>query len=415
MHAAPLRYVIYPMADCAAMKQEDLEDGGPADGHGEESRPLLRGAAAKVFDLEDLRSRAAAKPTLDDWTYVEFENLPGWMVLRNIAAAMLQVAVVLGAYFFMQSSGHHFTPHCTKYHGPDIIEFSTKKEKLNAYACYATTLSFWTYPIVCPMIVIAVYWKNLLDKRLFYECLLNRIFLRYANKSYLCSPTFWFMLVYLATGLSSIFYIRESPAWSVRPLQELIFGLLAYLSPIFAFLIVLFSHWSANSHLVSLPQFVLRDHHKAVQLLNSCTFLRATEFRYAFWAAERLLERVQYEERMSFDLNTSEFMRLVLDQHEGQLDGKLSFWNEIECSCRCWRPYWVTQVLYLDCVRDWRSWRFRFFSGFYDVFMFAAVLVFLWSFAYTVQKFVAFQGAPPLDLLPPPEEVWERMRRNAGH
>lgn len=165
---------------------------------------------------------------------------------------------------------------------------------------------------------------------------------------------------------------------------------------------------------MSLPQFVARDRVKAVELLNSCTFLRAPEFRLAFWAAEELLQRRQDEDRVSLQLNTSELMRLILDQHERRSIHGVSFWNEIECSCRCWRAYWVTQVLYFDCLSDWRSWHFRFWACFYQLFMFAAVIIFLWSLTCTVQQFVAIQGAPPLDLLPPPEEVWSSVRGRAG-
>mmetsp|Transcript_66807 Transcript_66807/g.150869 ORF Transcript_66807/g.150869 Transcript_66807/m.150869 type:complete len:419 (-) Transcript_66807:69-1325(-) len=414
------------------MKQDRHDDAESAGEVDEEAQPLLKGhtglagdsfesvGTSSAFtkehgrlaiDITSLRTRAAQQPKLEDWNYFERENQPSYMVLLGITAAFVQVTVVLGAYFFVQSSGQNFTPHCRTYHGPDIAKFELEQGKLKAYACYVTTFCFWTYPIMCPLVVIAVFWKNLLDKRLFYECLLNRIFICYSSTPHLASPTFWFLVLYLACGMSCIVYVRVSPAWSMRPLEELIFALLAYLSPIFAFLVVLFSQWSVNWHLVSLPKFVERDHGKAIELLNSCTFVKANDFRIAFRAAESAIRRLRDEDRLKPELNTAELLRLVLDQHERRDRSLSTRWSDMDCSFGCVRCYWVAEVLYFGALKDGRSWRFRFFARLYVLFIVVAIVLFVWAMAFTVQQFIAFQRASVLDLLPSPEKVWNNMKQ----
>lgn len=392
------------------MKHDDPEQPPAALQQADETRPLLKKEySRKIFEIEEIRIRARAEPKLDDYDYVEWENLPGYMVLHSIASAMVQVMVVLGAYFFMQSSGHDFTPQCRMvYYGLNMDKFSTDQEHVKAYLCYATTFSFWTYPITCPLAVIAVYWKNLLDKRLFYECLLNRIFLGYSSVSALVSPVFWFLVIYLACSLSSVWYIKNTLAWQSKTLTDLIFGLLAYLSPIFAFLIVLFTHFSANANIVTLPKYMERDREKATKLLNSCIYMSASDFCIAFRRSEKLLEQLNHEARVTAELNTPELMYLIRDQHERR--GEVSFLEQVDCSCRCWRIYWVAEVLWAECLVDWRSWRFRFFAGVYILFMVLAILIYLYAMVYTVHRYVVFQGEVAQDFLPSPERVWDSMK-----
>lgn len=362
--------------------------------------------AKSILDIEDLRDRVAAKEKLEDYTYFEFRNLPAYMVFQSVSAALVQVMVVTGAYYFMQTTGTDFTPQCKRYHaGVDMSKLGTDKTRMNAYGCYVTVFAFWTYPLCCPLVVIGVYWKNLLDRRLFYECMMNRIFLCYPTMSYLHSPLFWFLLTYLACGLSAIFYIKDSPTWEVKPFHDLIFGIFAYLSPITAFMIVLFTHFSANADIVTLPNFIEHDREKAVALLNECVYIRDKDFRIAFRRAEALIEKLETESRITPTLTTPELLRLVLDQHEKRTG--VSFFEQVDCdACRCYKAYWVTSVLYMECLNDWRAWRFRFFARFYMAFMVLALLIYVYSLLYTVHKVVGIQQADPHDIIPAPEKIY---------
>ena len=53
--------------------------------------------------------------------------------------------------------------------------------------------------------------KNMLDARLYYECLLNGILLDYKNASYVYSPAFWLLILHGGLGVSCLFYIRSAP------------------------------------------------------------------------------------------------------------------------------------------------------------------------------------------------------------
>merc|ERR1719183_612538 len=166
----------------------------------------------------------------------------------------MNVAVVLGAYFFLQSAGFSMTPHCSEWALHDVPRSSWRRWK--EYLCYISTACFWTFPIICPFAIFMLFLKNLLDKRLFYECLFNKIFLLQRSSSYMTSPTFWFMIIYFLLGMSQLFFFQKQAGVNYK---ELAFGVLAYLSPIVSFLLLLFGNWSVNRLIVPLPVFIERD------------------------------------------------------------------------------------------------------------------------------------------------------------
>merc|ERR1719272_1507242 len=86
--------------------------------------------------------------------------------------------------------------------------------------------------------------------------------------------------------------------------KEVVFGMLAYFSAVGAFLFKLFSQWSVNAQIISISNFVYRDHAAALDLMSKCTFVSAEDFEASWGHVEELFEEMHSEERMIPSMST---------------------------------------------------------------------------------------------------------------
>jgi len=391
----------------------------PDDGTRDEEAPLLKTTSSaspyKAVDIEELRQKVSSKYPLDDHTYLEMENNPEYMVLTSVVNAVVSIVIVLGAYWFVIAAGDRITPMCQPYARPDLPIYSFSKAKMHSNWCYSSTYCFWTYPIVCPLAVIWVNWKNLLDKRIFYECLLNRIFLVQSRVSQISSLSFWFLITYGLLALSTVHFmsvaqnrLESNHYWKYK---EVVFGMLSYVSAVAAFLYMLFCQWSVNAQIISLSNFVYRDTSAAVALMNEVTFVPVDDFEASWDRVEELYETLKVDERINPDMNTPELLQLTMDMHMKWKDHQASFMDRICSCCGIFLPrrYWAYRLLWFEQLKDTRSWHFRFCIRFYALFMAVSIAMFIWGMIYTTIHYIHFQHSAtmPSELkkLPAPHEA----------
>lgn len=363
----------------------------------EEARPL-RELNVEEFDLDDLRRRARSTELELDEDVEEkllgIQNRPWFLVVYCIAMACVNGSTVAGAYFFLIVAGDTITPRCYAFHDHSdaFVPGDPNSETWSEHLCNISTFCFWTYPVIGPLVVVFVFWKNLLDARLYYECLMNKILLDFRPYAYVYSPTFWFIVLYGLTACCSLIYIKSASASKGETYRDLIYGLLAYFTPVGVFLFVLFSEWTVDWNVVSLHRYCHGDKKKAADLLSRGVFVPEDDFIRAYEAATDLL--VRYAEEKSLDpveLTTPEFFRLVLDAYEkGAVPP--SPW----CSClKIFNSYWVNRVIFCKHLRDPRSRSFRSWSWIYTLFIVIASLAFIWTMVHTAQDLMLFQRAIP--------------------
>lgn len=382
----------------------------------DEKRPLRSAINAQSFDLAALRTKVNAREEINEYAVLEVENNPEYCVLLSIANAVFAVMIVLGAYWFVIAAGDKVTPKCKPYGRPDLPIYSLSKDKLYENLCYSTTYCFWTYPIWLPLAVIWVNWKNLIDKRIFYECLMNRIFLVQSRVSFLTSAGFWFLIVYGVLAVGAVHFMKIGKGqhdgntyWKYR---ELVFGMLAYFTAVAAFLYKLFSQWSVNNQIISLSNFAYQDSTAAVDLINSCTFVDVADFEASWERVEELFDELKTKERITPELNTAELLQLTFEMHEKWKEHEPSAMEQMrECCGHCFFPkkYWVNRFLYFAHLADVRSWHFKFCIRFYKAFLCISVILWAWGMFYTTSQYLMFQnpGVMPehADYIPAPHEA----------
>jgi len=423
-HRLKARQYAWPMS--SSIKKEMKKPGdskNPFEGTKDVEAPVPKSSSAssKHVDIEALREKVNSKYPLDDYTYLEMENNPEYMVLTSVVSAVVSIVIVLGAYWFVIAAGDRITPLCKPYSRPDLPIYSFTKAKAQENWCYSSTYCFWTYPILCPLAVIWVNWKNLLDKRIFYECLLNRIFLVQSRVSHVSSLSFWFLITYGLLALSTVHFmsvvqnhLEHNHYWKYK---EVVFGMLSYVSAVAAFLYMLFCQWSVNAQIISLSNFVYRDTSAAVALMNEVTFVPVDDFQAAWEHVEELYETLKNDERINPDMNTPELLQLTMDMHSKYKDQETTIMDRIRGCCGIVflpKRYWAYRLLWCEQLKDTRSWHFRFCIRFYALFMALSVAMFIWGMIYTTIHYIHFQKglvvSGELKSLPAPHEAGDIAR-----
>lgn len=356
-----------------------------------ERRPLL---TYRDLNLEGLAARAPEAERGEE-KFLEWENRPWYMVGFNMCMAMVNVSTILGAYFFLRSVGNRITPRCYVFKDEKLgltdLPDDPNDEHWNGMLCDLCTFCFWTYPLVCPMAVVWVYSKNLLDARLYYECLMHGVILDLRNSSYLFSPLAWLLFLHGSLAVAAVHFIRISSDLAKIGDEPLAFGLLAYFLPVFAFLVVALCHWSVKWYTVPVGKFVENDHKGGIKLLDRCTFIEETNFRDAFEAITETLDEAPVP---VVPLKTPEWLRLIAEAASRRVS-RPSRWCGGDC-----RAYWVYRLLFSKYLKDGRAREFRLWSTLYGIFLFVCFILFLVSFLITAVDVMHFERVMPGDVLP---------------
>mmetsp|Transcript_21273 Transcript_21273/g.51458 ORF Transcript_21273/g.51458 Transcript_21273/m.51458 type:complete len:389 (+) Transcript_21273:98-1264(+) len=168
------------------------------------------------------------------------ENVPrAWfLTLVMLGMSIIHFATPLAALGVLFAGEKEMTPMCYKYEDPVMF-----------YACLSTGFCLWTFPVVAALTVVFVYAKNLLDSRLFYRMMGHDVLMQFQSfKQQVFTNKFVaFTICYGCLGLCSFFFHREGSV--IGHLMRNV----AYLVPIGTFFYLLYSKWSTNAHVISLP------------------------------------------------------------------------------------------------------------------------------------------------------------------
>lgn len=215
------------------------ESGAPAEGM--EVKP-------KSKELPKVESEQTA-----DEERVEIPQ-PWLLALLTVAMSLMTSITVVGSLFFLLAAPEKVSPHC--YAHTEIVTRGF---------CTASTLAFWTYPVVCCLFVVLVYAKNLVDQRTYYEFLLHKVVIGYGRVQAWKQPVVLALLFYAILAFSALVWYHYS---QTEPAVAHVYSSLAYITPIISFLAVIFTQWSIQGKLITLPNF-LSDYDWAVEHLNS--------------------------------------------------------------------------------------------------------------------------------------------------
>lgn len=366
--------------------------------------PLLREGGHAQTDVLVAHSR---RQLLQVSRYVN-ANLPWLMSVRNTIQWVITAFTVSGSYFYLRTSWKMFTPKCWEY-----------ELKLHSFACHTTGLCFWTFPLLCVMIVIITFWRHLYESRLYYECLLHRILMNYDNEATFQSPVTWTFMIYGLLAVSVIWFAHPSPLDD----KPLIMGLIVYTSPLVSFFMVFMGLWQVEGQLIPLPKFYEADPKLAQEVLSQSVYATDKCLRVAFEEVEEALARKESAEAMTsgkyFDLlfeaiktETSKSMKSrKLDVEENCTDRFLARLgmervDEYGYGDQASRPefftwahalrkrdWWVHRLLFSQHFKDERAVSFRSWARAHNIFASLCFLCVLEVYISTITDWFKDQRA----------------------
>lgn len=206
---------------------------------------------------------------------------PWYLALLTAAMSAMTSITVAGALFFLLAAPEKVSPHCY-----------TRTNKVTRMLCTASTVCFWTYPVVCCLFVVLVYAKNLVDQRLYYEFLLHKVVIGYGRVKAWKLPIVLMLLLYALCAFSAL--VWQLTYWHGMSQSQIevshVYSSLAYITPIISFLAVILAQWSIQGKLVTLPNF-LDDYHWAVKHLNASRCYYVDDIHAGYRALEMALEK----------------------------------------------------------------------------------------------------------------------------
>lgn len=332
-------------------------------------------------------------------------NSPWWIFFSSCLNAGLNLLAVSGAFFFVMASWEDIMPSCWKHEGASSAA---------DFMCHATTFCFWTYPIICPMVMVLVIWRNVLQTRLYYECLLNEMLVDFESSA-ATNPGVWFILLWGLLAFGMVFF-ENSPL----PMTKFVFSLLAYWAPIITFLMFLFKNWSIENFLIPLPCYCSTDPEYAGKVFHHACKCFVPE-SYMQLAFINMSERFGMENGKPKD--TSEFFGTLKEEIIKEMEAcgglseyetyvpesmvkplglverppyrsrfsKISRPEVLTMSYNLIHGYWVSNVLFSGFLKDARSACFRLWAYAFLFIVFLSAMMFAFFMVRTTATFMVWE------------------------
>lgn len=183
---------------------------------------------------------------------------------KSVSTMALQATGIFGAYAFLVSQQDVMFPQCEKH---AIIAKLMGHKEGEGYICHTTAWFLWNFPLVCCMVIpFYQYWRYC-DKRLYYECLRNKILLNFVPENFFTSPAIIFMTFWLLGGMSTLLFSnRDTPEeW-----RNTLIVLVPFLLPVAQFYLTMYLTWDIKYFLITLANFADEDAEWAEKHLGEC-------------------------------------------------------------------------------------------------------------------------------------------------
>lgn len=161
-------------------------------------------------------------------------------------------------------------------------------------SCVISTYMYWTFPLVCAIVTLLLFYRDLMHTRIWYEMLGHKVLLNFTNVGFLQHTKVRLMLFWGLFGSTMYFFAAVGT-------QEAIEFTIPYWIPVFSFLGLLYTSWDLEDRLLSLPKFVENDPEWAKQYHMECYFIQDHVASTAFHKVHKRLNdqllRKQLEEK----------------------------------------------------------------------------------------------------------------------
>jgi len=326
------------------------------------------------------------------------------LMMMNLGFGFMEIMSVLGAYMFLNTHMKVMFPKCEDH---PIIDRLLGTNIGHGVLCEICSIFLWTFPLMCCLLVPWFHYWEFTDSRLYYECLRQKIFLRFAPRDFFVSPLIGYLAVYLIMGISVLVFGAPSTyeEWKMKGII-----VLSFMFPIASFLATVYMNWDIKYFLITLANFV--DYNvpwarKFVSECYACTEEELTEIYYSI--KEDVLDRLEnptsadvfgaiYEELRLRRTEKQELVRTGRTSHALMTPGDIEQMKQIMKDSHgrvfhllLWKDgYWLMDLLWMP--QDSRGREFRMYFRLFAVGVLILQLAIVYMLFSTVIMYLYQQG-----------------------
>jgi len=195
-------------------------------------------------------------------------KLPSPLMLLGLCGGMAAVEIlgIFGAYMFLVSHAHTLFPMCSQ---ADFIDRWMGASPPNSYLCIGSGWLLWTFPLFCVGVIPFTQYWEFCDQRLFYECLREKILVKFPPKRFFTAPLIILMAIWFLLGMTTLLFggnpYKDWDGW-----VRMNMAILPFLLPVISFAVTLFIAWDIKFFLITLSNFADEDVYWAQRHLAVC-------------------------------------------------------------------------------------------------------------------------------------------------
>lgn len=195
-------------------------------------------------------------------------KLPSPLMLLGLCGGMALVEIlgIFGAYMFLVSHAHTVFPMCSQ---ADFIDRWMGSNPPNSYLCVGSGWLLWTFPLFCVGVIPFTQYWEFCDQRLFYECLRERIMVKFPPKRFFTAPLIIVMIIWFLLGMTTVLF-GGNPGKDWEGWLKMNMALLPFLLPVVSFAVTLFIAWDIKFFLITLSNYGDEDFDWAKNHLAKC-------------------------------------------------------------------------------------------------------------------------------------------------
>lgn len=195
-------------------------------------------------------------------------KLPSSLMLLGLCGGMAAIEIlgIFGAYLFLVSHAHTIFPMCTQ---ADIIDRWIGANPPNSYLCVGSGWMLWTFPLFCVGVIPFTQYWEFCDQRLFYECLREKVLVKFREKRFFSAPLIIIMIVWFLLGMTTLLF-GGNPGKDREAWLKMTMAILPFLLPVISFAVTLFIAWDIKFFLITLSNYADEDVYWAQRHLAMC-------------------------------------------------------------------------------------------------------------------------------------------------
>jgi len=287
------------------------------------------------------------------------------LVVLNMGMSLGYSVYVLTAWLYCALMKEHIFPNCGPVWTKDSFGFM-------ALICKMCVLAFWSLPLYCCVVVLGIFYRNVLNSWLYYEFAGHRLHLDYTNVSFFSAFSVLSMIAWAVVGCTMYFF-RDltfvALLWGIK-------STIPYWIPIISFLGMLYTTWDLELSLISVAKYVEDDLEWSQKHLMQTYLVRD-------YVAQAAWKKLKKEQKLPKNGNMADLVKILATevaamQREGQSEGEKQ-WLLAVLS----KEYWVTDLLYYDDLKDERTRGFHSWFTAFMWFVFCCGIIVLYLFMCT--------------------------------